>query len=94
VEVLVSQKVYVGNLPFSTDDASLKQHFEQFGTVVSAKVIMDRDTGRSRGFGFVEMDDISQALSEGSQTSIEGRQLSVSEAREQERKPFNRSPRR
>ncbi|MDD5650114.1 MAG: RNA-binding protein [Candidatus Nanoarchaeia archaeon] len=88
----MSQKIYVGNLPFSTDDAALQRHFEQYGSVMSAKVIMDRDTGRSRGFGFVELDNADRALSEGSQSSIEGRQLSVSAAREQERRPAGNRP--
>lgn len=50
-------RIYVGNLPFSTDDNQLRATFEAHGAVMSAAVIMDRDTGRSRGFGFVEMSD-------------------------------------
>jgi len=51
----MSSKIYVGNLPYSIDDASLRHNFSEFGGVQSAKVMMDRDTGRSKGFGFVEM---------------------------------------
>ena len=51
------KKIYVGNLPWSVDDDSLANIFEPYGSVASAKVISDRDTGRSRGFGFVEMSD-------------------------------------
>jgi len=51
----VGKKLYVGNLPYSTTDSRLQEHFSQAGTVESAKVIMDRDSGRSKGFGFVEM---------------------------------------
>ena len=49
----MSSKIYVGNLPYSIDDASLRQNFSEFGGVQSAKVMMDRDTGRAKGFGFV-----------------------------------------
>jgi len=51
----MSSKIYVGNLPYSVTDASLKSNFAEFGGVSSAKVMMDRDTGQSKGFGFVEM---------------------------------------
>ena len=57
----MGKKLYVGNLPFSTTDDSLRQIFEQVGQVDSAKVITDRDTGRSKGFGFVEMTDSAAA---------------------------------
>lgn len=80
----MSKKLYVGNLPFSTTDDDLEQLFSQHGNVVSARVITDRDTGRSRGFGFVEMDsaaadDAARAL-DGS--DFGGRTLRVNEARE------------
>lgn len=82
-------KVYVGNLPFQTDDVALQDLFAQFGTVTSAKVVYDRDTGRSRGFGFVEMSSQDEA-----NTSIEklngqqfgGRNLTVSEAKSEPRR--------
>ena len=51
----MGKKLYVGNLSYSVDDQSLNQNFSDFGTVASAKVMMDRDSGRSKGFGFVEM---------------------------------------
>ena len=53
----MSTKLFVGSLPWSVDDKALQTAFEEHGTVVSAKVVKDRDTGRSRGFGFVEMED-------------------------------------
>ena len=76
--------IYVGNLPFTADDASLKVAFEAHGEVKSAQVIMDRETGRSRGFGFVEMPDATQAKAaiEGlNGTEFQGRTLNVNEAR-------------
>ncbi len=63
----MSQKIYVGNLPYSASDADLQQNFSAFGDVVSATVMTDRDTGRSKGFGFVEMSSPAQT-----QAAIEG----------------------
>jgi len=57
----MSSKIYVGNLPYTIDDASLRQNFSDFGGVLSAKVMMDRDTGRSKGFAFVEMSSAEEA---------------------------------
>jgi RNA recognition motif-containing protein len=57
----MSSKLYVGNLPYSADDQSLRTNFAEFGDVTSAKVMMDRDSGRSKGFGFVEMGTVEQA---------------------------------
>lgn len=57
----MSTKLYVGNLPYSADDQSLRTNFAEFGDVASAKVMMDRDSGRSKGFGFVEMGSAEQA---------------------------------
>ena len=59
----MSTKLFVGSLPWAVNDDTLRSTFEQHGSVVSAKVITDRQTGRSRGFGFVEMEDESQAIS-------------------------------
>ena len=75
-------KIYVGNLPWRVDDAELTSMFEPFGHVTSASVLMDRETGRSRGFGFVEMgdDDAKKAISELDGNEIEGRGLRVNEA--------------
>ena len=74
--------IYVGKLPWSIDDASLEQIFAEHGTITSAKVITDRQTNRSRGFGFVEMsdggEDAIQALND---AEVEGRKLVVNESR-------------
>lgn len=89
----MGKKLYVGNLPFSVNDNSLKSHFSAYGTVDSAKVITDRDTGRSKGFGFVEMsssseaDDAIQALNG---AEFEGRQMNVSQAKPMEARDNNR----
>jgi RNA recognition motif-containing protein len=77
--------MYVSNLSFHTNDDELRKLFEEFGSVSSAKVITDRETGRSRGFGFVEMnsnDDAQSAMKQLNGKSIDGRAMSVSEARE------------
>lgn len=82
----MGKKLYVGNLPYSVDDATLQSRFGEFGTVTSAKVIMDRDSGRSKGFGFVEMendDEANRAIEELNGTDLGGRALNVSEARPQ-----------
>lgn len=76
--------IYVSNLAFNIQDEDLKNLFTPYGVVTSAKVINDRETGRSKGFGFVEMEDsnsANEAIKELGQTSIDGRQLKVSEAR-------------
>ena len=80
----MGRKLYVGNLTYSVGDSDLQQMFEAFGTVQSAQVIMDRDTGRSKGFGFVEMgsDQEAQAAIAGlNGKDHEGRALTVNEAR-------------
>ncbi|MBI4566322.1 MAG: RNA-binding protein [Planctomycetes bacterium] len=76
--------IFVGNLPYSTTDAELREAFEAYGTVTSASVIMDRMTGRSRGFGFVEMSDPAQgqaAIDALNNREFSGRALTVNEAR-------------
>src|SRR6185436_18727339 len=81
------KKLYVGNLSWGVNDAQLQELFAPYGTVVSAQVIMDRDTGRSKGFGFVEMgtDQEAQAAITGMHGQvIEGRPLTVNEARPKE----------
>jgi hypothetical protein len=86
----VGNKLYVGNLAYSVRDESLQQSFGQFGTVTSAKVMMDRDTGRSKGFGFVEMgsDAEAQAAINGMNgQALEGRAIVVNEARPREDRP-------
>ena len=79
--------MYVSNLGFHTSEDDLRKLFEPFGQVSSAKIITDRETGRSRGFGFVEMEsntDATQAMSKLNGKEIEGRAISVSTAREKE----------
>ncbi|MCB1684898.1 MAG: RNA-binding protein [Pseudomonadales bacterium] len=81
------KKLYVGNLPWSVDDAELRTMFEAMGAVHSATVIADRETGRSRGFGFVEMDDdaAGKAIAEMNNKEVGGRPLRVSEANDKRR---------
>ena len=86
----MGNKLYVGNLAYSVRDESLHQAFSQFGAVTSAKVMMDRDTGRSKGFGFVEMgsDAEAQAAINGMNgQALEGRAIVVNEARPREERP-------
>ena len=83
----MSVNIYVGNLSFSLNNAELEDLFAEYGAVSSAQVIMDRETGRSRGFGFVEMDDSDAARAaidalDGAEA--DGRRLKVNEARERE----------
>ena len=81
-------KLYVGNLPWSVDDAELNDLFAEFGTVESASVVMDRETGRSRGFGFVEMaqSDAQQAMAKLNGHSVGSRELRVNEAQSKPRR--------
>lgn len=82
-------RLYVGNISYSTDEQRLQEVFGQFGTVGEARVITDRDTGRSKGFAFVEMPDDSQAqqaIQELDGTSLDGRTVKVNEAMPQERR--------
>jgi RNA recognition motif-containing protein len=86
----MGNKLYVGNLAYSVRDDSLQEAFAQFGSVTSAKVMMDRDTGRSKGFGFVEMgsDAEAQAAINGMNgQALEGRAIVVNEARPREDRP-------
>lgn len=76
--------IYVGNLPYSTTDADLQAMFQEFGSVQSAKVIIDRETHRSKGFGFVEMansDEANKAIEALNGNEVGGRQVRVNEAR-------------
>jgi RNA recognition motif-containing protein len=80
----MGKKLYVGNLPFSATDQVLADSFAQCGTVESAKIIIDRETGRSKGFGFVEMSSDAEALdaiSKFNGADYDGRKLTVNEAR-------------
>lgn len=85
--------MYVSNLSFHTMEDDLRKLFEQFGTVSSAKIITDRDTGRSRGFGFVEMEsdeEAKKAMNALHNKEIEGRPMSVSLAKEKTNRPDNK----
>ncbi len=85
----MAKKLYVGGLPYSTTDAELKSHFEQAGTVASATIIMDKMSGRSKGFGFVEMEndaDADKAISMFDGKDFGGRNLTVNEARPLEKR--------
>ena len=85
------KKLFVGSISFDSTEESLKQKFEEIGTVVSAKIIFDRFSGRSKGFGFVEMEneeDAAKAIEELNGSQLDGREIVVNEAKpEGERKP-------
>jgi RNA recognition motif-containing protein len=86
----MGKKLYVGNLPYSVRDGDLEQAFGQFGSVTSAKVMMERDTGRSKGFGFVEMgsdEEAQSAISGMNGQPLGGRSVVVNEARPMEERP-------
>jgi RNA recognition motif-containing protein len=86
----MEHKLYVGNLPYTMRDDDLQQHFARFGEVISAKVMVDRDTGRSKGFGFVEMrsaEEAQAAIRGMNGQSFDGRALVVNEARPREERP-------
>ena len=86
----MGNKLYVGNLAYSVRDESLQSAFSQFGTVTSAKVMMDRETGRSKGFGFVEMSSSAEATAAMNAMNgqpLEGRSIVVNEARPREERP-------
>jgi len=86
----MGNKLYVGNLPYAVRDQDLEQAFSQFGAVTSAKVMMERDTGRSKGFGFVEMGsdaEAQQAINGMNGQSLGGRSIVVNEARPMEPRP-------
>ena len=83
----MGKKLYVGNLSYNVDGAQLEELFSQYGTVRSAEVVQDRDTGRSKGFGFVEManqEDGEKAIAELNGTEFGGRTIKVNEARPRE----------
>jgi RNA recognition motif-containing protein len=82
--------LYVGNLSFETTESKLRDVFSEYGTVTSARIITDRETGRSRGFGFVEIEDDAAALkavTEMNGAELDGRTLTVNEARPREPRP-------
>jgi len=85
----VSKNIYVGNLAWSVGDDDLRNLFQGYGEVISARVVEDRETGRSRGFGFVEMEDngAQEAIDALNGSEHGGRSLKVNEARPRERRP-------
>jgi RNA recognition motif-containing protein len=85
----MGKKLYVGNLSYNTYEDSLRAYFQTFGSVVSAKIITDRDTGNSKGFGFVEMgteEEARAAIASANGHEFEGRQLKVNEAMDKPRR--------
>lgn len=87
----VSMRLYVGNLSYNTTSQALEEMFAEFGQVKSAQVVQDRDTGRSKGFGFVEMNDAGQAkaaIEALNSKEVDGRALTVNEARPREERSF------
>jgi RNA recognition motif-containing protein len=87
---MAQQNLFIGSLAYATNDDTLKAHFEQIGPVSSARVITDRETGRSKGFGFVEMendDDNQKAVDQLNGKELDGRTINVSLARPKEDRP-------
>ena len=86
----MASKLFVGNLPFTTTENDLQDHFAQAGAVIAVNIMQDRATGRSRGFAFVEMgsqEDANKAISMFHQKDFQGRALTVNEARPREERP-------
>jgi len=86
--------IYVGNVPFATTEEELEAHFAEYGSVTSARIITDRNTGRSKGFGFVEMsndDEAQQAINQLNGQEFLGRNLKINEARPREERPPRRN---
>src|SRR3989339_232499 len=91
----MSKKLYIGNLPYSVDDAQLESMAVAFGEVVSAQVIQDKFNGRSKGFGFVEMandEEAQKAIDDLNNKEIDGRKIIVDEARPMEKRDGDRKP--
>ena len=89
----MATKLFVGSLPWAIDDQALEDLFKDFGAVASAKVIIDRESGRSKGFGFVEFDDdnaAQEAIKQLNGSDVRGRNIVVNEARPQEARPPRR----
>ncbi|GHU22593.1 hypothetical protein FACS1894164_05260 [Spirochaetia bacterium] len=85
----MAKKLYVGNLSYNTTEDGLRAKFEEFGSVVSAKIIFDRETGNSKGFGFIEMgtdEEASAAINGTNGAELDGRQLRVNEAMDKPRR--------
>jgi RNA recognition motif-containing protein len=86
----MSTSIYVGNLPYAVSEESLGEIFSNYGTVVSTKIVIDRDTGRSKGFGFVEMstkEEADAAIAELENSEIDGRTIKINLARPKEERP-------
>ena len=84
------KKLYVGNLPYSADESGLKEYFASAGTVESVKIINDRETGRSKGFGFVEMsteEEAQEVINTFNGQELDGRSLKIAIAKPQEKRP-------
>ena len=81
--------IYIGNLPYSTEEDAIRKLFEEYGEVSSVKLIADRDTGRLKGFGFIEMDDAggNQAIEKLNGMELEGRNIKVNQAKERAERP-------
>lgn len=88
----MAKRIYVGNLPYSTTEDELREVFGEHGSVVSVDILLDRNTGRSRGFGFVEMEDADadKAIQNLNGKEMDGRPLRVNEARERRERRDNR----
>ncbi len=82
----MASKLYVGNLPFNCTEDQIREFFSQAGDVSSVKIITDRETGKSRGFCFVEMEDATNAINDLNGKDFNGRNITVSEAREREQR--------
>jgi RNA recognition motif-containing protein len=90
----MSKNLYVGNLPYRTTADDLREAFGQYGTVTRAQVMTDRETGQSRGFGFIEMETGAEQAIEGLNGALfQGRSLTVNEARPREERPAGNRPR-
>lgn len=90
----MNSKLYVGNLPFDIETAELEEHFSGSGSVQTVKLVTDRDTGRKKGFGFVEMsskEEAERAILNLNEKDFRGRSLTVNMAREESRRPMNNS---
>ena len=89
----MTKTIYVGNLPYSTNEAEIRGLFEEFGTVESIRMIMDRDTGRPKGFGFVEMesDEAGRAIEKLNGRELGGRSLRINAAEERQDRPQRKS---
>ena len=88
--VITIKKLFVGSLPWAVDNQKLQDLFSQFGNVVSASVVMDKMTGRSRGFGFVEFEDdaaADEAIAKMNNADVDGRKIVVNEAKPREDRP-------